>query len=86
MMTKEEVVKKNLDLHAEWMKYTFENPDVLDRIPKGAVLVILPEDDKELYAENYKILEQNKKKGIPVFVVTMKTPKPHISSMEIVAA
>jgi len=86
MMTKEEVIKKNLDLHAEWMKYTFENPDVLDRIPKGAVLVILPEDDKELYAENYKILEQNKRKGIPVFVVTMKMPKPHISSMEIVAA
>ena len=86
MMTKEETIKKNLDLHSEWMKYTFENPDVLDRIPKGAALVILPEDDKELYAENYKILEQNKRKGIPVFVVTMKMPKPHISSIEIVAA
>jgi len=86
MMTKEEAIKKNLDLHSEWMKYTFENPDVLDRIPKGAALVILPEDDKELYAENYKILEQNKRKGIPVFVVTMKMPKPHISSIEIVAA
>jgi len=85
-MTKEEVIKKNLDLHSEWMKYTFDNPDVLDRIPKGAALVILPEDDKELYAENYKILEQNKRKGIPVFVVTMKMPKPHISSIEIVAA
>lgn len=23
-------MKKNLDLHAEWMKYTFENPDVLE--------------------------------------------------------
>ena len=78
-MTKEEMIKKNLDLHSEWMKYTFENPDVLDRIPKGAVLVILPEDDKELYAENYKVLEQNKRKGIPVFVVTMKMPKPQIS-------
>jgi len=86
MMTKEEAIIKNLDLDSEWMKYTFENPDVLDRIPKGAALVILPEDDKELYAENYKILEQNKRKGIPVFVVTMKMPKPHISSIEIVAA
>ena len=28
-MTKDEVIKKNLDLHSEWMKYTFENPDVL---------------------------------------------------------
>ena len=85
-MTKEEMIKKNLDLHSEWMKYAFENPDVLDRMPKGAVLVILPEDDKELYAENYKILKQNKGKGLPVFVVTMKMPKPQISNIEIIAA
>ena len=85
-MTNEEMIKKNFDLHSEWMKYAFENPDVLDRIPKGAVLVILPEDDKELYAENYKILDQNKRKGIPVFVVTMKMPKPQISGIEIFAA
>ncbi len=85
-MTRDEVIKKNLDLHSEWMKYAFENPDVLDRIPKGAVLVILPEDDKELYAENYRTLEENKRKGVPVFVVTMKMPKPQISSIEIFAA
>jgi siroheme synthase (precorrin-2 oxidase/ferrochelatase) len=85
-MTRDEMIKKNLDLHSEWMKYTFENPDVLDRIPKGAVLVILPEDDKELYDENYRVLEENKRKGIPVFVVTMKMPKPQISSIEIIAA
>jgi hypothetical protein len=85
-MTKDEVMKKNLDLHAEWMKYTFENPDVLDRIPNGAVLVILPEDDKDLYDENYRTLDENKRKGIPIFVVTMKMPKPQISSIEIIAA
>ena len=85
-MTKEEVTKKNLDLHAEWMKYAFDNPDVLDRIPKGAVLVILPEDDKELYDENFRVLEENKRKGVPVFVVTMKVPKPQISNIEIIAA
>ena len=85
-MTKDEITKKNLDLHAEWMKYTFDIPAVLDRFPKGGVLVILPEDDEELYAENYKILEETKKKGIPVFVVTMKTPKPQVSNIEIIAA
>ncbi len=85
-MTKDDVVRKNLDLHAEWMKYAFENPDVLDRIPKGATLVILPEDDKELFEENYKILEAEKKKGITVFVVKMKVPKPQISNIEIIAA
>lgn len=85
-MTKEEVVKRNLDLHAEWMKYVFEHPEVLDRIPKGAVLVILPEDDDGLYTENNKILEENKKKNIPVFVVTMKTPKTQISNIEVIVA
>jgi hypothetical protein len=85
-MTKDELIKRNLDLHAEWMKYVFENPDVLDRIPKGALLVILPEDDEELYAENYRILEENRGKGIPVFAVTMKTPRPQISNIEIIAA
>ena len=84
--TAEEVIKKTLDLHAEWMRYVFENPDILDRIPKVAVLVILPEDDPELYEENSKIININRSKGIPVVVVTMKTPKPQISMIEVVAA
>ncbi len=85
-MAKNEIIKKNLDLHSEWMKYVFEHPEVLDRIPKGAVLVILPEDDEVLYNENYRVLEKNKTKGIPVFVVTMKTPKSQISNIEVVTA
>jgi hypothetical protein len=85
-MTKDEIIKKNLDLHSEWMKYAFDHPEVLDKIPQGAVLVILPEDDSELYQENYKTLEENKKKGLTIFVVTMKTPKPQISNIEIIAA
>ena len=85
-MSKDDIIRKNLDLHAEWMKYVFENPDVLDKIPKGAVLVILPEDDKELYVENYKILKKNKEKHMPVFVVRMKMPKTHVSNIEIINA
>lgn len=85
-MTKDEIIRKNLDLHAEWMRYAFENPDVLDKIPKGAVLVILPEDEEELYEENYRLLNENKSKGIPVFVVTMKMPRPRISNIEVIAA
>jgi Family of unknown function (DUF5647) len=85
-MTKEETAKKNFDLHAEWMRYVFDHPDVLDRIPKGAVLVILPEDDPQLYAENAKVIEANRSKGIPIVVVKMKTPRPQISTIEVVAA
>lgn len=68
------------------MNYVFEHPEVLDRIPEGAVLVILPKDDEVLYDENYKVMTENKMKGIPVFVVTMKTPKPQVSNIEVVLA
>ena len=84
-MTKDEIMKKNLDLHAEWMRYVFEHTAVLDQIPKGSIVVLLPEDDKELYDENYKIIEESREK-IPVFVVTMKTPKPQITNIEVIAA
>ena len=54
MITKSEVIKKNLDLINEFMKYAFDHPDVLDKIPMDAELVILPIDDPELYNENKK--------------------------------
>ncbi len=68
-MNEDDIVNKNLDIHSEWMGYVFKNRDMLERIPKQAVLVILPEDDQELYNENYKILQENKRKAVPVFVV-----------------
>ena len=45
-MKKDVAIKKNLELLNEFMKYAFENPDVMDKIPAEAELVILPLDDK----------------------------------------
>ena len=44
-MKKESIVKKNLDLLDEFMKYAFDHPDILDEVPRDASLVILPEGD-----------------------------------------
>jgi len=85
-MTKEEMIKKNLDLHAEFMRYAFENPDVLNIIPKGSRLVILPEDDPQLYEENLKVVKDSQKKNIPVVVVTMKTPKPIVPKIKVISS
>jgi hypothetical protein len=40
-MKKELAVKKNLDLLNEFMKYAFENPEISERIPSEAELIIL---------------------------------------------
>ena len=63
MITKDEVIKKNLDLINEFMKYAFDHPDVLDKIPMDAELVILPIDYPELYNENKKTADSLLKKG-----------------------
>jgi len=85
-MTENEIVKKNLELHAEWLKYLFEHPDVLDELPKGAQVVILPDNDTELAAANSKILEQLKKEGLPVVIVHLELPKPPVPRIEMVHA
>jgi Family of unknown function (DUF5647) len=47
-MKRENVVKKNLDLLDEFMKYAFDHPEILDEIPRDGTLVILPEGDAAL--------------------------------------
>lgn len=42
MITRDKIIQKNLDLLNEFMKYAFEHPEVLDKIPPEAELVILP--------------------------------------------
>lgn len=81
-MKKEMVVKKNLDLLDTFMKYAFDHPEILDKIPPDAELVILPKDDPELLRENKKLAESMTKAGKKVVVVELKKPriaKPHLA-------
>ncbi len=55
-MIKDAVVKKNLDLLNEFMKYAFDNPEVLEKIPPEAESVILPIYDEELCRYNKKMI------------------------------
>lgn len=84
-MKKDEIIKKNLDLHAEWMRYVFAHPDILDQIPQGAELVIIPNNDPELAAENQKVAEDLKTKGIPFVLIHLDIPRPPKPEIEIFA-
>jgi len=74
-MKQEELADKNLDLFHEFMMYALENPEILDRIPKGAQLVIIPEDDPDICKKNLEILHKRKEEGQTVVTVKMLTPK-----------
>lgn len=82
-MRKEEMMKKNLDLLNEFMRYAFDHPDILDKIPKGAEVVILPLDDPELLRENKKTAKQGVKEGKQVVVVKFRKPEVITPELEL---
>ncbi len=81
---KNETVKKNLELHAQWMRYCFEHPEILDKIPEGAQIVIVPDNNPRLAKENMRTAEQLKAKNLPVVIVHLDLPKPPEPKIEVV--
>ncbi|MEP9409933.1 MAG: hypothetical protein HRF42_00745 [Candidatus Brocadia sp.] len=86
MITKDRIIQKNLDLLNEFMKYAFEHPEVLDKIPPEAELVILPTNDPDLCAVNKKMAGSLVKKGKKVVVVEFEKPKTIIPKIELLIA
>jgi len=80
-MKKESIVRKNLDLLDEFMKYAFDHPNILDELPQDASLVILPEGDPSLRKENQKMLKRLKIKGEEVVALKLKATRPKISKV-----
>ena len=71
-MNEKELIERNLTLSTEFSKYIFEHPEIEDKIPKGAQVVLLPEYDKELYEFNMTISEKQREKDQPVVFVKIK--------------
>ena len=81
-MTKDVAIKKNLDLLNEFMKYAFDNPEVLENIPPDAELIILPIDDLELREYNKKMADKIFSQGKKVVLVSMKKPDLPVPELE----
>ena len=82
-MKKDDAIRHNLDLLNEFIKYTFENPEVMEKIPPASELVILPMDDQELYDYNRKMAEKMFSQGKTVVLLKMKRPEPPIPELEL---
>ena len=83
-MKKDLAIKKNLDLLSEFMKYAFENPEVLERIPPEAELIILPIDDLELSEYNRRTADKILALGKKVVFAKMKKPEISIPELEFI--
>ena len=83
-MRKDLAIKKNLDLLNEFMKYAFNNPEVLERIPPEAEVVILPIDDPELCEYNRKMADKMFSRGKKIVLVKMKKPELPAPELELI--
>ena len=80
-MKRESVIRKNLDLLDEFMKYAFDNPSILESVPRDATLVILPDGDPALERQNRKTLRRLRAGGDEAVAMRLKTTKRKISKV-----
>ena len=82
-MKKESLIEKNLELGMEFTRYLFEHPDAEEKIPKGALVVLLPEYDAGLKEFNLKLAKEQQEEGQPVVYVKIKKLAPsHLSRLQ----
>jgi len=66
-MTRQEQARRNHELFALFMRQVLSNPALTRKIPKGAEIIFLPENDKQLYDANLKLgkaIRQKERKKI----------------------
>ena len=71
-MTREEMFRKNQQLSTEFELYILEHPEVEEKIPDNAMIVLLPEYDKELAEKNMELAEANKEAGQQIVYVKVE--------------
>ena len=54
-MTREEQVRRNLELAGDFLAHLLNHPDELDALPDGVHVVLMPSDDPELVNANFEL-------------------------------
>jgi hypothetical protein len=70
---KDDVVKRNISLTGEIMRYLLDNPKVFEFLPDNFELVVLPEDDPEIRMYNLELLDQYGSEGKPIVFARVKS-------------
>ena len=58
MNTKSDIVERNILLTEKIMHYLLENPQIFESLPDDFELIILPENDSEMYMYNLSLLDK----------------------------
>ncbi len=72
------ITEKNMTLSFEFERYAQEHPEVLEQIPTGAEVVLLPKDDPELYRINLETAQKTRRAdpATPIIYVEIEAVTP----------
>ena len=80
---RETITEKNITLSFEFERYVLEHPELLEQVPQGAEVVLLPRDDPELYRINLQAARRAQGEGDvpPVIYVEIEALAPSRSRL-----
>lgn len=67
---------RNLALIGDMLQAQLANPDLLNEIPNGATVVLIPEDDAELAEYNFGVARTLVARGKNVYLKRVRTAAP----------
>jgi hypothetical protein len=79
-MTDKEFTDKSLTLSFEFSRYILSHPEVEDQIPKGALVVLLLEDDPDFNRRAMELAQGQKEDKQPVVLVRIQKLLPPTES------
>jgi hypothetical protein len=90
-MTEKEIFEKNLILSTEFDRYVMEHPELAEKIPANAQIVLLPSDDPELCNINIEMAKKQREPNQQAVYIRIGKIAPQMSrledvDMEVVAA
>lgn len=75
-----EMIERNIEISAEFSRYLFEHPEMEQKLPVGAEVILLPEFDRELKEYNLKLGKAIESERGEVIYVAIKNMRPKILS------
>jgi hypothetical protein len=79
-MTEKDFFDKSLTLSFEFSKYIIAHPEIEDQIPKGALVVLLLEDDPEFNQRAMELAQAKRETEQPVVIVRVQKLLPPTES------
>jgi Family of unknown function (DUF5647) len=67
---------KNIVLNTEFNKYLVEHPEMTDKMPDNALVVMLPDDDPGLCRKNLTLARRYREENQPIVYVRIKKLAP----------